>query len=202
MGKLVTVVGNAGVGKTTLTEQLCGALPLMHGLEQHASRPFQQLFAVDRTRYALANQIDYLLLRAEQEAAIRQRTGVGMQDGGLDEDFYIFTRFFYQQGYLSADEFQLCQRMHGLLRHTLPPPDLVIYLTAPLDVVIERHRRRGRTLEIAAVGDLATLDFLCQAWLRRLDRSPVITVDASADDPTFAAQMPRLVAAIQSLFES
>ena len=65
MGKLIVVVGNSGVGKSTLTEALCAAEDFATGMEEHIARPFQALFKNDRA-FALANQIDYLLLRAEQ----------------------------------------------------------------------------------------------------------------------------------------
>ena len=104
MGRLITVVGNTGVGKTTLTRQLCRLGTFVTSLDQHAERPFQELFSQDLGRYAFANQLDYPLLRAEQEQAIRQNPGVGLQDGGLEKDLYVFTRQFYNLGYLGVDE--------------------------------------------------------------------------------------------------
>ena len=89
MGKLITIVGNSGVGKTTLANELCRVISFITGLEQHEERPFQKQFSLDLRRYALANQIDYLLYRAEQEQYIRQSDSVGIQDGGLEDDFYV-----------------------------------------------------------------------------------------------------------------
>ncbi len=180
-GKLIVVVGNAGAGKTTLTRALCRLGHYAVGLEQHDERPFQALFAHNRTRYALPNQIDYLLLRAEQERTLRQSERVGVHDGGLDLDYHVFTKYFLARGYLAPEEYELCARLYGMLRALLPPPDLVIYLKVPVEIVARRHARRGRTLEIAAVADLAALDRLLADWLCALEL-PLITVDASQDD--------------------
>ena len=123
MGRLIAIMGNTGVGKSTLARQLCRLHDFTSGLEQHAERPYQRLFAqaepssADQKRYALANQLDYLLLRAEQEQYIRSLPGLGIQDGGLDLDFYVFTRHFYQKGYLAEAEYVLCQRLYGRDAH-------------------------------------------------------------------------------------
>ncbi|MEW5986656.1 MAG: deoxynucleoside kinase [Chloroflexota bacterium] len=199
MGKLVTVVGNSGVGKTTLVDALGRHAPFVTGLEQHGERPFQRLFAQEFGRYALPNQIDYLLLRAEQEWTIRQSPGVGLQDGGLDMDFHIFTRLFWQKGYLSSDEYDLCRRLYQLIRQLLRPPDLIIRLVAPLPVVAERYGRRGRPVQIATTADLAALEELLNDWLDSVTESPVVNVDASLDDPTYANDVPRLLLAMQAL---
>lgn len=199
MGSLIIVVGNSGVGKTTLVGVLGRHLPSIIGLEQHEERPFQQLFARELGRYALPNQIDYLLLRAEQEWAIRQSPGVGLQDGGLDMDFYVFTRLFWQKGYLSSDEYDLCQRLYQFIRQLLRPPDLIIRLVAPLPVVAERFGRRERPVQIATTADLIALDVLLNDWLGSVIESPVINVDASLDDPTYANDVPRLLLAMQAL---
>lgn len=198
MGKLVVIVGNSGVGKSTLARQLGQQAGFALGLEQINERPFQAAFAHDHTRYALPNQVDYLLLRAEQERAIRQHQGIGVQDGGLDLDFYLFTHRFQQLGYLTATEFALCARLYHALRQGLPPPDLIIRLVAPLPVIAKRYQQRNRPLEIAQLADLAALDQLLITWLTSVTTSPVLTVDVSAEDATYADLLPALIGQIHA----
>src|SRR4030095_6286040 len=93
MSKLISVVGPSGVGKTTFVRTLAQAYPFTTAYEGHAERPFQALFKQDK-KYALANQLDYLLLRAEQEKELRASPQIGLLDGGLDLDFHGFRRLF------------------------------------------------------------------------------------------------------------
>jgi len=178
MGKIIVIAGNSGVGKTTLTAALSAARPLATGLEQHVERPFQALMAADPRAYALANQVDYLLLRAEQERALRAGPLTGLIDGGLDLDFHGFTRLFHARGYLDDASLALCARLYDSLRGLLGPPDLILYLTAPLDVVIDRYARRGRALEIARRDDLAEMERFVAEWIDGVT-APVILVDAA-----------------------
>jgi len=199
MGRLIAVVGNTAVGKTTLVQRLSAAGEFFTGLEQHVERPFQQAFARDLTRYALANQVDYLLLRAEQERIIRQQPGTGLVDGGLDEDFQVFARHFHARHYLTDAEFGLCERLYKLTRQLLPPPDLYIYLIAPLSILEARYRRRSRSLEIARIDDLAAMDELVAGWMAAERMTPVFTLDASTDDYCAPAAIAALLAAIERL---
>lgn len=182
MGKVIVIAGNSGVGKTTLSVALCRRRPFASGLEQHAERPFQSLMAADPTRYALANQVDYLLLRAEQERAIRDGAADGLIDGGLDLDFYGFTRLFHHRGYLTTQEFALLERLYSSLRAFLGPPDHILYLTAPLQVVEARYARRGRALEIAQRDDLVLMERYIGEWIAAERTVPIIRIDAAADD--------------------
>ena len=66
MGKLIAVVGASGVGKTTVVQVLTKTGDFAVAYEQHTERPFQSLFKRD-SQFALANQLDYLIYRTEQE---------------------------------------------------------------------------------------------------------------------------------------
>ncbi|MBK8432816.1 MAG: deoxynucleoside kinase [Chloroflexi bacterium] len=197
-GKLITIVGNSGVGKTTLAKKLCAAGGFAGGLEQRQEeRPFQALMAADLSRYALPNQMDFLLARAEQELAMRKRGQMGLLDGGLEVDFFIFTRHFARRGYLSAAEYGLCERLYTTLRQLLPPPEAIIWLDAPVEVAMARHAARGRPLEIAQQTDLAELDELLRDWLASPPPSPIWRIEAVGDgylqEEAIAAMVEKLV---------
>lgn len=199
LGKLIVVVGNTGVGKTTFVRILCRAAEFTPSLEQHEERPFQELFSLDHERYALANQIDYMLLRAEQEIDIRKGNITGVQDGGLDQDFFVFTRLFYLKGYLTDNEYVLCERFYLVLRERLPPPDLMIWMRAPLDKIAERYNQRERSQGIARIEDMEIIESLLEDWLGENGASPLFVIDSEAEDRRYARAIPKVIDLIQSL---
>ena len=98
MGKLITVVGNTGIGKTTFVNNLCQISKYSAWYEKNDERPFQERFSQEHEKYALVNQIDFLIFRAEQEISIRQGGVPSVQDGGLEQDFFVFTKLFHRKG--------------------------------------------------------------------------------------------------------
>jgi deoxyadenosine/deoxycytidine kinase len=199
LGKLVTVVGNSGVGKTTFTCNLCQIADYTLCLEQHIERPFYKLFMENLQKYALANQIDYLLYRAEQEIDIRGGAKTGVQDGGLDQDFFVFTRLFYRKFYLNDDEYTLCERTYWLLREILSPPTLIIWIQAPLDKIIDRYSRRMRGFDIAQIEDLETIEFLLKDWLDNPGGAPVYVIKSGSEDPSYSKVIPKVIDLINSM---
>lgn len=181
MGKLVTIIGNSGSGKTTLAAHLAALPACRVYLEEHVGRPFQAAFMHD-PHYALANQVDYLLFRAGQEQAIRRAAETGVQDGSLDLDFYVFTRLFHQRGDLDEPSFRLCERLYHTLRSLLPPPDLLVYLHAPLEVLAQRKASRQRELDVSLVQDLQVMDLLLQDLIAAFPGTRMLEIDTRAAD--------------------
>ncbi len=198
MGKLVTIVGSSGSGKTTLARVICQAQGYTPFLEDLNVRPFQASFMRELKTYALPNQVDFLLYRAEQELIVRKNDVVGVQDGGLDLDFYVFSRLFLENKYFSADEFALVQRFYGLLRSILPPPDCIIKLNIPLGVLAERRNARRRSLDITINSDLIKIEELIGEWFaKNPPPSPVLEVDFQANDESFSKSIGGILAFIR-----
>ena len=163
MSKLISIVGVSGVGKTALVQVLAQNKKFNTAYEQHTERPFQALFKQDK-KYALPNQIDYFLLRAEQEKDLRAAPQIGLIDGGLDLDFHGFTRLFLSRNLLAETEFDLCRRLYALVRDSLPPPELIVRLVADEGTVASRMSGRQR-INIASVEDTALFNSFLDEWL-------------------------------------
>jgi deoxyadenosine/deoxycytidine kinase len=192
MNKLIAVVGASGVGKTALVRALAQAYPFAVAYEQHAERPFQALFKKD-ARYALANQMDYLLLRAEQEKGLRTAPQIGLIDGGLDLDFHGFTRLFHSRGLLTDPEFDLCRRVYDLLRATCPGPELFIRLRAEEVIVARRLSTRDR-INIASAADTALFDSFLDEWLVSLPTDRILELDVSTETPEYKRSVSAILA--------
>ena len=180
MGKLISIIGVSGVGKTALVRALSQAHPFVTAYEQHAERPFQALFKQDK-KYALANQLDYFLLRAEQERELRASPLPGLMDGGLDLDFHGFTRLFLSRNLLTEPEFDLCRRVYAFIRESLPAPELIVQLVADEITVADRLSRRNR-INIANAGDTARFDSFLDEWLASVPSDQVVIADVTDDD--------------------
>jgi len=179
MAELVAVIGTSGAGKTALVRALAKAYPFRTAYEQHAERPFQALFKND-ARYALANQVDYLLLRAKQEKALRLSPQIGLIDGGLDLDFHGFTRLFHSRCLLTDPEFDLCRDVYNLIREFLPRPELLIRLRAEEGTVARRLATRDR-INIASAEDTALFDSFLDEWLASIPSDQVLELDVAGE---------------------
>ena len=198
MSKLISIVGASGVGKTALAQALAKNKVFQTAYEQHAERPFQALFKQDK-RFALANQMDYLLLRAEQEKELRAGTLIGLTDGGLDLDFHGFTRLFLSRNLLSQPEFDLCRRLYTQIRETLPQPELIVRLHADVETVNSRMVSRQR-INIASAEDTALFNSLLDEWLRDIPSKQKLELDVSNETLDYQNSTNRILEFIETHF--
>jgi len=187
-------VGASGVGKTAFVYALSKTKRFTTAYEQHAARPFQMLFKQDQ-QFALANQIDYLLLRAEQEKELRAASQIGLIDGGLDLDFHGFTRLFLSRRLLSEPEFDLCRRLYTFIRTNLPPPELIVRLDADVETVASRLVKRDR-INIAKAEDTALFNSFLDEWLASIPAAQVLTIDVSHEALDYAKSTDLLLRSI------
>ncbi|NOY97914.1 MAG: deoxynucleoside kinase [Chloroflexi bacterium] len=174
---LVVVAGNIGAGKTSLTERIGSRLGWRSDFESVADNPYLSDFYADMHTWSFHLQIFFLGHRAEQyrEAARDPRSAI--LDRSIYEDAYIFARALHHMGNLSERDFLAYRRLFDLIVEGLPRPGLLIYLKAPVDVLMERIRRRARNMETGITAEyLSLLESFYDEWLGPFDLCPVLTI--------------------------
>jgi deoxyadenosine/deoxycytidine kinase len=195
MGKIISVVGNLGSGKTTLTKLICDKGSFIPYWERPEEHPFHSVYGEDQHRWALANQIDFFLFRCEQEAKARQSNEIAMFDGGLDQDFHAFTRHILNRGFLNQDEFNLCKRFYHLAREYLPAPDLFIRIVVDIPTLLKRRSMRGRQTDNHLFDRQELADFarLIDQWFEYEISSPVIQFSFEQDFQSYSNEIDQLI---------
>ncbi len=142
--RYIVVEGPIGAGKTSLARRLADHLNAALLLENPADNPFLEKFYSDIPRYALPTQLFFLFQRANQVRGLAQMdmfTQATVSDFLLDKD-QLFARLT-----LGNAEHDLYQQIYRHLQPQAPSPDLVIYLQASPDTLVERVKRRGSAFE-------------------------------------------------------
>lgn len=178
--RYIAVDGPIGAGKTTLVKMLAKDLDGRYILEPVDKNPFLAEFYKDRARNAFKTQLFFLLNRYQQQLELKQQDL--FQTIAICDYTFAKDRIFAQLN-LSPDEQALYDTVFHLLDARLPKPDLVVYLQASPEVMLQRVRKRGANYEKGV--DLEYLDQLTDAYnayFFNYDTTPLLVVNSNDVD--------------------
>ena len=196
--RFIVLEGPIGVGKTTLASRLAQSLSAELVLEHAADNPFLERFYRNPRAGALPAQLYFLFQRAQQLAGLKQHdlfAPVRVADYLFDKD-RLFARTT-----LEDEEFRLYEQVYAKLAIDAPQPDLVVYLQAPVDVLLARIGRRG--IQYEQYIDRGYLERLNDAYARFFhdyESAPLLIVNAATIDPVSSEEdFEELLAAIRRM---
>ncbi|MGQ9457977.1 MAG: deoxynucleoside kinase [Anaerolineae bacterium] len=175
--RLILVAGNIGAGKTSLTERLGARLGWKAAFESVADNPYLADFYADMRQWSFHLQIFFLGHRAQQHLALARSPESAIADRSIYEDAHIFARALHHLGNLSERDYQAYRRVFDLVVAGLPRPDLLLYLKASPETLLQRIRNRGRDIERGITLEYLTLlDSFYEEWLQTFDLCPILTI--------------------------
>lgn len=178
--RYIVVEGPIGVGKTTLARKLAesfGSELLLEGADEN---PFLERFYRNRRQSALPTQLFFLFQRIRQMESLQQ---ADLFQPVRVSDFLMEKDRLFAEITLDEQEFKLYEQVYAHAVPEPPVPDLVIYLQAPVDVLLRRIARRGISYEQKI--DARYLRQLCDAYARffhNYEASPLLIVNAAGID--------------------
>jgi deoxyadenosine/deoxycytidine kinase len=168
--------------------------------ESVVDNPYLPDFYQDMRSWAFHLQVFFLGHRAQQHLSLAALPQSAIVDRSIYEDAEIFSRASLSLGNLTERDYAAYRRVYDLVVDSLPAPDLLIHLRAPVSVILKRIRSRGREMEKGITADyLGLLDRSYQEWLAGFDLCPVLTI--RTDDLDFVHKPGHLEVVIDRMNE-
>lgn len=177
--KYIIVAGNIASGKTTLTQKLADITGFTPIYEKVVGNPYLEDFYKDMKKYCFPLQIYFLRHRFVAHRQIIEEGKNIIQDRSVFEDEAIFARNLYKTDVMNKRDFDNYTELFKIMSNFFRAPDLVIYLYADIDTLMERIEQRGRDYEQAIPREyLKNINALYEEWTDSFKLAPVKRVNS------------------------
>ena len=180
MPDYIAVEGPIGVGKTTLANKLASNLNYDILLDRPIENPFLENSYRNPNQSALAAQLFFLFQRVQQLEELKQKS---IFEPVRIADFILEKDRLFAEANLNNEEMRLYDKVYEHITIDAPVPDLVIYLQAPVEVLMARIERRGLKFERYLTQEYLTkINDAYSRFFLDYDRSPVLIINAAEID--------------------
>ncbi len=174
----IAVVGNIGVGKTTLTKLLSEHYNWSPLYEDVLENPYLEDFYNQMHRWSFNLQIYFLNSRFRQTLDIQSSGKTMIQDRSIYEDAFIFAPNLHAMGLMSSRDFQNYKSVFDLMSSLIQGPDLLIYLKSSVPNLLRQIKRRGREYEVGISKEyLQNLNIRYDTWIQDCDPKKLLIID-------------------------
>jgi deoxyadenosine/deoxycytidine kinase len=188
--KLITIAGNVGLGKSTITAIMERSLNLTGLYEKPEDNPLLEMFLSDKKKYCFDLQLHFLKMRAEQRKTGKSGKGSYVKDRSLPEDLLVFCHQFNRDGLLTNEELDRLTTEFHRFNNELPSADLMIILKGRPNLAWQRIQQRGREMEVEggwSEADISNLNRWYENYAENVVRygfhqGPILEIDVSMID--------------------
>ena len=176
----IAIEGVIGVGKTCLAKMLTEKLSAKLVVEKFEENPFLEDFYAEPERYAFQTQLYFLLSRYRQQLELKQ---IDLFHNLLISDYMFAKDKLFAHLNLNEKELTLYNLIAKLLEREIPKPDLVVFLQASTDILMDNIKKRGRTYERSMSREyIESLNQIYNEYFFRYKDSPLIIVNTNEID--------------------
>ncbi|MCA1042597.1 deoxynucleoside kinase [Bacillus infantis] len=182
---VITIAGTVGVGKSTMTNALAGALGFRTSFEKVDTNPYLDKFYADFDRWSFHLQIYFLAERFKEQKRIFEYGGGFIQDRSIYEDTGIFAKMHHEKGTMSQVDYETYTSLFDAMVMTpyFPHPDLLIYLEGSIEDILSRIQERGRPMEQQTpVSYWEEMHERYENWINTFNACPVLRLNINDYD--------------------
>ena len=177
--KFIAVAGNIGSGKSSLVQFLTGTYNVAPFYEPNDENPYLADFYADMKSWAFHSQMFFLSNKFRMHLEVDRTDGVVVQDRTIFEDAEIFATALHQMGKIDGRDWQTYWEFYQTILGAIQPPDLLIYVRAPIRTLRKRISLRGRPMEQnIPLSYLKLLERLYEGWIEAYPFSEVLILES------------------------